>query len=52
MLVLTVAREPDLYVRGRFMSADEVVSEDATTDEILVRGEVPVEGMNGQGGRS
>ena len=47
-----MAREPDLYVRGRSVGVDEVVSEDATTDKILGRGEVPVEGMNGQGGRS
>jgi two-component system, NarL family, response regulator DevR len=35
VLVLTVARGPDLYAWVRSMGADEMVSKDASVDEIL-----------------
>jgi hypothetical protein len=35
VLVLTVARGPDLYAHVRSMDADEMVSEGATREEIL-----------------
>ncbi len=36
VLVLTVARDPDLYNWVRSMGADEMISKDASIDEILV----------------
>ena len=35
VLVLTVALGPDLYARVRSMGADEMVSEDSTSEDIL-----------------
>ena len=35
VLVLTVARDPDLYSWVRSMGADEMISKDASIDEIL-----------------
>jgi DNA-binding NarL/FixJ family response regulator len=35
VLVLTVARGPDLYAWVRSMGADEMISKDASVDEIL-----------------
>ncbi len=36
VLVLTVARDPDLHTWVRSMGADEMISKDASIDEILV----------------
>ena len=35
VLVLTVARGPDLYAWVRSMGADEMISKDASVDEIF-----------------